>query len=41
MYEVIKKGRYIDLSISSQFDIFDKLVKPVYFMAVEFGIMIY
>ena len=29
MYEVIKKGRKHNLSISCQFDLFDKLVKPI------------
>jgi hypothetical protein len=29
MYEVLKKGRLHNLSIKSQYDLFDKIVKPI------------
>jgi hypothetical protein len=35
MYEVIKKGRKYNLSISCQLDLFDKLVKPILLYGCE------
>ena len=35
MYEVIKKGRKHNLSISCQLDLFDKLVKPILLYGCE------
>ena len=38
MYEVIKKGRKHNISISCQLDLFDKLVKPILLYAVRSGV---
>jgi hypothetical protein len=35
MYEVLKKGRKHNLSISCQLDLFDKLVKPILLYGCE------
>ena len=35
MYEVIKKGRKHNISISCQLDLFDKLVKPILLYGCE------
>jgi hypothetical protein len=35
MYEVVNKGRTHNLSMSYQFDLFDKLVKPILLYGCE------
>lgn len=35
MYEVLKKGRLHNLSIKSQYDLFDKIVKPILLYGCE------
>ena len=37
MYEVLKRGRKHNLSISCQLDLFDKLVKPILLYVVRYG----
>ena len=37
MYEVLKKGRLHNLSIKSQYDLFDKIVKPSCYMGAKYG----
>ena len=38
MYEVIRRGKRHNLSIECLLDLFDKIVKPIYYyMAVKFG----
>jgi hypothetical protein len=35
MYEVLRKGRILNLSIKCQLDLFDKIVKPILLYGCE------
>ena len=35
MYDVLKKGRKLNLSVKCQYDLFDKIVKPILLYGCE------